>query len=296
MSLNFSTLLATSAILACSCIAQAAEVSDSRLVGATKCSLEMSISQSPSNYLIAVVEPTGDTDCSGHGCSETLKVKRVFAYRNGASADAPEHIVAIMPKSVSSDRIDGTSPFVPKGQMEIGIYLPVPNGNQYYPSSVSTPVTPEMEAIYERATKAALEAPADKPDCKSLFASASPVKRPVPEDFHVYARFPGVLDEELIKQVDAVLRPLGYSRQSEGTKYPMPEVKGIFAFYATDGPSSLLIVEGKVPGCTSIAITDYDESNRGRATRVGGTLVDSLRRQYAKTSTFYKDDRCLNAL
>jgi hypothetical protein len=76
----------------------------------------------------------------------------------------------------------------------------------------------------------------------------------------------------------------------------MPEVKGIFAFYTNDGPSSLLIVAGKVPGCTSIAMTDYGESSRGRANGVGGALIDELRKKYPHESTFYSDEECTNAL
>jgi hypothetical protein len=286
-------------LLVGTCAAQAAESPEPRLVGMTSCSLEMAISQSPENYLIAIVEHTDDTRCGKGGCSETLTIVHVFAYRSASNTAVPDHIVAIQVMGLLPEGADSTSQHPPKGQREIGIYLPVPKDDRYYGSGVLTPVTSEIEAIYEKATQIATEAPTEKRDCNGLFTPASRVEGPPQrwmESSRVFAVIAHPDDSEIIAAADVALSPLHLHRETTGTRYPGGLMPGIFASYALGNLTKGLLVQASAPGCIVFSVSNYAQDSAGLSSAAVAAFKSHLTDHFGKDVKFYSDDKCLNAL
>jgi hypothetical protein len=116
------------------------------------------------------------------------------------------------------------------------------------------------------------------------------------EFFHVYAMAPGVNDADLIDVVDTALKPLGFVRNSKGTRYPMASVPGIFASYTTNGPAAVLIVEASRVGCISLAVTNYERRSAGLAEKAGTAMRSALTAHFPRAAVFYSDAQCKVAL
>jgi hypothetical protein len=152
---------------------------DDRLeLDATSCSVQMNLARSPNNYLIAVLEHLGKVECAHNVCTETLRVVRTIAARRTEGSTFGATIDVLLIKAPSNSVNGAPAPPLPTGHTEIGIYLPAPVTQAFYSSSMMSPVTPQLEAIWTRAVNAVNAAPAGTDFCVRTFSPNNRSKGP----------------------------------------------------------------------------------------------------------------------
>jgi hypothetical protein len=137
-----------------------AESSADYSIRQASCSIELSMYQSPTHYLVAVVEHPGEMQCQGTKCVETLSIVRVLG--SGVQRESPLGTIRI--SFGATNGRPKNEPY-PKGMRTVGVYVPDANTEFYALLSEAWPVS-EVVIWYEQGLKAALAAHTGAPDCR----------------------------------------------------------------------------------------------------------------------------------
>ena len=113
---------------------------------------------------------------------------------------------------------------------------------------------------------------------------------------HVYATVVNVSDTSIVAEGDAALAPLGFHRDSSGTRYPHNLVPGIFASYKTHGLAAPIIVQGSRAGCIAFSATNYEQHAAGLAQSAVDAIEARFRKSFGDSLKLFSDAGCTHAI
>jgi hypothetical protein len=116
------------------------------------------------------------------------------------------------------------------------------------------------------------------------------------EYFKVFAAVKNETEASIVAEADAALAPVGFHRDSTGTRYPGNSLPGIFASYSANDSASALILQASSPECLVFSATNYDRGTIGLVDRAGVAIEARFRAAFGPNVKFYSDAKCTLAL
>ena len=112
------------------------------------------------------------------------------------------------------------------------------------------------------------------------------------EQFKVFADVRNETEDSVIAEADAALAPVGFHRDSAGSRDPRGLLPGIFASYSANESATATIVQASSPECLAFSATNYDRGNVGLVDRAGAAVKAGFRAAFGANVKFYSDAKC----